>query len=430
MYENKTPLTKKKVTEVIILICLVVWGLFFLIDYVRYSSGNPPIFALRLKAKYDDGYVKEYYGLGYVYRNYNRDSIHKVEFGPFWMPRQNPVATPDIPPTHKDYEVPSNNMRLEKYMGLIYFYNSKNKLIGTYKCINTVVECNRAFSGHDKYNILNNDPFTKTPAYKMEVINEQYAFIDDSSPQQSKYGDVGYNRIIYLFDIKSNKIIARYSDVKGSIMDSSYEIATGEKSRYIVKNHKNDKWGLISISTKGNITEELGFEYDSINYDQDTGYYILSKDDKWFVYDLYKKEIKSIETADPIYDVWCNSNNTFYIKTGKERIVGSNNFIQYKVYRIDGKEFLTENEIVHIIEKAKYIMYISRTDKKLKFMDYRGDIKYEVQLYFTVMDSDDLHHPAFRIDYDKKDYLVLWVYKGRELEYDYEQVYLDTLNWR
>ena len=46
------------------------------------------------------------------------------------------------------------------------------------------------------------------------------------------------------------------------------------------------------------------------------------------------------------------------------------------------------------------------------------------------MDSDDLHHPAFRINYDKKNYLVLWVYKGRELEYDYEQVYIDTLNWR
>mgnify|MGYP003424700387 CR=1 FL=1 len=41
------------------------------------------------------------------------------------MPRQNPEATPDIPPTHKDYDVPKNSYHNEKYMGLIYFYNQK-----------------------------------------------------------------------------------------------------------------------------------------------------------------------------------------------------------------------------------------------------------------------------------------------------------------
>ena len=429
MYENKAPVTKKKLTEIVILLCLVLWGLFFLIDYVRYSSGNPPIFALRLKAKYDDGYVKEYYGLGYVYRNYNRDSIHKVEFGPIWMPRENPESTPDIPTTHKDYEVPENKLRNEKYMGLIYFYDKRFKLIGTYKCINTVVECDRAFSGYDKFNTLNSDPLTKTPLYKMEIIHDKYAFVDDSSTQQSKYGDVGYNRIIYLFDITKNKIIARYSDVKGSIMNSSDELATGEKHRYIVKSHKNDKWGLISLTEKGNITEEMAFEYDSISYDEDTGYYILCKDSKWYVYDLYKKEIKSVEMQDPIYNVWRNANNTYYIKTGKTRIVGTNEFTQYKIYRIDGKEFLAQDEIVQVMERDKYIMYISRSDKKLKFIDYTGEQKYEVQLYFTTMDSDELHHPAFEINYDKKNYLVLWIYKGRDLAYDYDQVHIDTINW-
>ena len=155
MYEKKDPITKKKLIEVIVLICLIAWGLFFLIDYIRYSSGNPPIFAIPLTVKYDDGTVKEYYGLGYVYRNYSRDSIHKIEFGPIWMPRQNPEATPDIPPTHQNYDVPENKARIEKYMGLIYFYNRKLKLLGTYKCINSVVECNRAFSGYDKFNIIN-----------------------------------------------------------------------------------------------------------------------------------------------------------------------------------------------------------------------------------------------------------------------------------
>ena len=65
---------------------ILIWGVFLLVDYLRYDSGNPPIFAIKIvDDHYTDGEVREWVGLGYVYREYERVPIERVEFVPFWV---------------------------------------------------------------------------------------------------------------------------------------------------------------------------------------------------------------------------------------------------------------------------------------------------------------------------------------------------------
>ena len=103
------------------------------------------------------------------------------------------------------------------------------------------------------------------------------------------------------------EILAKYADVKMSTVDENYDIAYGDNDRYIVKSMDNNKWGLIKILKDGTIETPLEFEYDSITYDIDTDYYILCKNGTWYVYDLYKKEVVSVESSNPIYNVWRNN---------------------------------------------------------------------------------------------------------------------------
>ena len=133
MYQEVKQISKKKRIELIVLICILIWGVFLLVDYLRYDSGNPPIFAIKtVDDHYTDGEVREWVGLGYVYREYDRVPIKRVEFVPFWVLKENPEDRGELPVTHSGYDVPKNESKVYKYYGLLYFYNERNSLIGTY----------------------------------------------------------------------------------------------------------------------------------------------------------------------------------------------------------------------------------------------------------------------------------------------------------
>ena len=432
MYQTPQKLSKKKIIELCILIFLILWGIIFIINYIRYSNSEPLIMAIHVSSEYEDGVVDEYISLGYIYRSYRRVSISREELVPFWVLKENPESEVDLPEILTDYEVPENIRHEDKYRGLLYYYNIKGELLGTYKCINSVGECEKATSGYDEYNITNADPLTKLETQRtLTAIHDKYAFVDDSSEQDVEYGNNNFLRTIYLINFldEEKEIIAKYADVKESTHNEDKNVGDGENYRYIVRSAENNKWGVIYLSEKGNITEIMPFEYDSINYDEDTGYYILCKDGSWYIYDLQNEKTVSATSTDPIYDVWRNDNLTYYYKTGKERTVGDETFIDYKVYRIDGKIFLNVDRVTLVEVRSNCIFYLTANDSVLHFIDYSNEEKYKVQLAFSNMEKDSFNHPAFEIAREYSGIIVLHVYQGRDLKYDFESIPVNTVRW-
>ena len=444
MYQKPQPMSKNKKIEIAILVALIMWGIVFVINYVRYTHKKSLIFAIHITAKnYDDGEVEEYISLGYTYRMYRRTAITKEELVPFWVLRQNPKALPDLPVMEDDYNVPENRSRKEKYRGLLYYYNSERELIGTYKCVNTDIYCEKATGGHDEYDIVGKDPLTKTDPHVLEQFYDRFAFIDDSAKQDIAYGEAGYIRTVYLYQlglpkgVKTEadetyeaKILAKYADVKESNLDEEKLIASGDNYQFIVKSMDNNKWGIIKVSKEGEIEQVIPFEYESINYDRDTGYYIMKKTDSWYVYDLKKNEKVSAESYYPIYNVWKNDNQTYYFKNGQDRTVGEESFIDFKIYRLDGTTFLDSEHISCIGERGSYIMYITSNNNVLHFIDYGKTEKYKVQLKFSRMDYDEFSNPAFKIVSERDTSLRIDVYNGRALGTgDPEHLFINTGHW-
>lgn len=434
MYQTPKKMSTQKMVELVVLIAMILWGILFIVNYLRYTDGKNPILALHIERKYDDGVVNEYISFGYVYRAYNRVSVTREEFVPFWIGLENPEALPDLPVVDTDYEVPENIKRYDKYKGLLYYYSRKGELLGTYKCINTTMGCDKAFGGYDSYNTNNKDAITEHDPYTLGMIHDTFAFVDDSLKQETEYGDLNYSRIVYLYRFLEDEehkpeIIAKFADVKMSTLDEDYELGYGENDRYIVKSMDTGKWGLIKIDADGDITVELDYIYDSISYDEDTDYYILCKDGIWFIYDLYKKTTVSAESVDPIYDVWKNNNYTYYFKTGRDRTIGDETFVDFRIFRIDGNEFLNIDKVTQIVERDTYIMYLTSEDNTLHFMDYGKAERYKIKLYFSKMHYDEFSHPAFQIYSENKGVLLLRIYKGRELKYDYETKTVNTNRW-
>lgn len=430
MYEEPKKLSKSKRIELVLLIAAILWGILFIFNYVRYTHSKPLFLAMHIKDdSYDDGFVEEYISFGYVYRSYQRNSIAREEFVPFWVTRENPESENALPDPITGYEVPNNPRKSDKFRGLLYYYSIKGELLGTYKCINSTLDCEKAVDGKDIYNLKDKDPLTKidTP-HTMNIIHDKYAFVNDSVMQED---NTSSNKTIYLYEFTPNeeKIIARYADVKESVYDDYYEKADGERHNYIVRSYENNKWGVIKINESGSIDEVMPFEYDSISFDQDTKFYILCKDGKWSIYDLDKDTYQVEGIEEPIYDVWRNYNLTYYYKVGKDRTVGNDSFVDYKVYRLDGKLFVNGDRITQVVERDRCIFYITSTDNVLHFIDYTGNEKYKIQLAFSKMEHDYTSNPAFEIVSEKNDYIMLRIYKGREKSYDFDTVSVNIVHW-
>ena len=232
MYQEPVKLSKKKKIEILLLILAILWGILFIINYVRYTHSQPLILAIHTTIDYDDGTVDEYISFGYIYRQYSRNAKKGEELVPFWKAREEPEARPDLPVVPKDYEIPDDNYSMaDKHRGLLYYYDSKYEFVGAYKCLNTASDCNKAFGGYDDYNIINKDPLTALEEqHVMGNIYDKFAFVDDSEKQDKKYGDAGYSRTVYLYQflLDDRKILAKYADVKDSTYNADLEKSNGE----------------------------------------------------------------------------------------------------------------------------------------------------------------------------------------------------------
>ncbi len=392
MYSLEDKKKKRKILEIIGVVIILLWVLLFLIDYFRYDNNKKPLIVFKTNStKFVDGTVTEYYSLGYVYREYKRRAIGTIELAPFWQKMQRPVPIDDFPITFKGYNVPDNDSLEIKYKGLIYFYNEQD-LVGTYKCLNTKTACDIAVSGEDKYNIKSFDPLNALAvAPSFYVFDQNYAFIDDSF-EQPHANKVQYKRTIYLFNIKKNKIIAEYADIKYSVVNTENEFASSVDNNFIVMN-KSKKWGIVNIKD-GKIKEVLPFEYESINYNQNTGYYILKKNNWFIIKDLTTKEIIG-DFIEPIINLYEDEERLIVQAVINPELPT----FSYKVSLVDGTEILNNPDIIQLAFHSGFITYVT-SDLFLTIIDYNGQklINDKIKLYFNTFLTSEEALAAYKVE--------------------------------
>lgn len=407
MYNNDAKKRKRKTIELAILIIIVLWLSLFIIDYIRYRNSKNPLITIKQKTTtFEDGEVTEYFSLGWTYREYKRRAIGDIELTPFFKRMQRPPVANNLPVTKKDYDIPDNPDKLDELKGIVYFYDyGYGELLGTYKCLNTDAGCSKAVSGTDEYNIKDLDVTNNNKENpKFNSQDFKYGWIDDSVSQSTDINNIKqYQRTIYLFDIKNNKILAEYKNIKYSTINHKKE-AEGYLNTYIVENKEN-KWGIIEVSDIG-IKTIVDFEYESINFNEKTNTYIVRKDGIWYLYNQDTKEI-SQGFNDPIIEAVL-ANGTTLIKTVKQEYFGADKINTYYLYKQDGTKILDEKNVVAMQIEDNFIAYITY-DKRLKIIDYEGNQKINDNLIvnYLTFNNNDNELPAFHIIvYINNDFLI------------------------
>ena len=435
MYSGIPKMSKKKIIEISILICILLWVLFLMINYFRYTADKPPLFAIHTKTVCDDGFVHNYGTLGYSYRKYESTSTNFTEFVPFWEPIKQCQITNGLPATYSNYPVPSNPKYQPNYRGLVYFFSGRTNLVGAYKCVNTDDSCTLATSGYDEFNIDNTDILLALKEQpNMGLLYDRFGFVDDSLKQEFKKGDSQYARTIYYYDVRGNKILEKFADVKHSTIDR-YGYGIGDpNNNYVVRDYDSRKWGLVNFKEDGTYEKLLDYEYDSINYNIYTGFYILSKDEKWYVYDLNKDEYIIKDYDGVIYDFWENNNMSYYYKTGyKTKLDTGEEYYAYSIKKVDGDDLLDVSNVASIVHTRNIIMYWKYDDNTLHFMDYvQNDKVVPIQLFFRELDTENNHFmPAFEytISDDRKS-ISIKVFERRDLDSPFHIYMVNSSLWK
>lgn len=78
---------RNTIIKIVVLGVIILWILFFFIDYFRARDAKKPLICLSEETKtYDDGKVYSCTSFGYKMYKYDRASIPtSVEFGPFFI---------------------------------------------------------------------------------------------------------------------------------------------------------------------------------------------------------------------------------------------------------------------------------------------------------------------------------------------------------
>ena len=180
-YARKEALRRKKllIRRIVVVSTILVvslYTIFFLVDQSRFKKGQKTLITFKEVTKtYNDGTVTSRYGLGWVFREYNRESLLDTEMVPFWkrIRQDYDAATTvdsNLPQVVTGYEVPDNPDELEKVDGVIFLYDGGH-LLDTYKCILSDTDCEIATS------YLYSDEVSGMYDVKMSIVDKRYAFI-------------------------------------------------------------------------------------------------------------------------------------------------------------------------------------------------------------------------------------------------------------
>jgi len=364
----------RRITAIVILVIVITYLGLLLNDIRRFHNGDKPLITLKHETKeYDDGKVETYKSIGWLFRYYTRETIKDDEIAPFWAKIKmdnvlnRATIDPNLPQL-EEYKVPKNPNKYNMVDGVLFLYDNteEKNLLGTYKCILSEEDCEKATS-----QILNNDEWTNNYV-EMDYIENRYAFILEYKSKNTQAEEKHY----YLFDITANRIIAEYQDVRYSILQEEYQKQKGliENNRFIVK--KNDFWGIDEVN-KGYVTNYEDYKYKFLAYDSENKIYKMQNtSNEWSAFEpikrVYTTPIK--ENVDSIYI----KNDKIYIVAYKKE----NYHKTYLLYNEEGVNVLTKEDIDDLKAYDKFLVYTK--DDYLYVIDYDGkEVISSVHLYFT-----------------------------------------------
>lgn len=371
-YARKEALRRKKllIRRIVVVSTILVvslYTIFFLVDQSRFKKGQKPLITFKEVTKtYNDGTVTSRYGLGWVFREYNRESLLDTEMVPFWkrIRQDYDAATTvdsNLPQVVTGYEVPDNPDELEKVDGVIFLYDGGH-LLDTYKCILSDTDCEIATS------YLYSDEVSGMYDVKMNIVDKRYAFIREYQDKGTE-NEISY---VLLYDIKNKQILAKYEDIHYSKRENGKGII--DSSKYIIK--KNGLWGIDQV-INGRVSNVLDYRYYGINFYFNSKKYVLKSDEGYQIYDINANSFSNFIT-DKIEDIVGSGTNTFY--TTK---TVNNDGVFYTLYNANTLEIVLDNTASYIELHNGFIAYVR--DNKLYLSDFSGNnlLDREIPLYFN-----------------------------------------------
>ncbi len=288
-------------------------------------------------------------------------------------------------PTVEEAPVLADNFYYKE--GKLYFTEENGSEIGTYECENK--SASLCYVGFNKINdtfdvpvLLNQNNETKDQRYP--IIDSNYAFIVDNKDENDK--------TIKLFDIKADKVLDTYMDVK--VYDNNYAIV-GNDSKY----------GLIKV--EDGITDLIEPQYEYLGMINGENNLIAKYNKGYKVIDKSNKSLSS------------NFSSSYEIKSYNDNFVVAKVSGDYTVY--DYKADLIDSEYDFITVKDNYMflvkdgkLYVKDKDKvklnegniRLKNSDYVKTYIYD--------DEDKLSETkmSFDIDVSNKDEIKVFLYES------------------
>lgn len=379
---RKRHIMKKRIIAIVILVFIVLYLGILLIDISRFHKGEKPLITIGHSIKeYDDGKVETYTSIGWLFRYYTRETINTTEIAPIWSPIKMDnqlnriVVDQDLPELETNYTIPDNISKREKVDGVLFFYDKNENLLGTYKCILSENDCFKSTSA-----VLDEDKNDRIFGTPMAIIENRYVFITELKNANSDAEE----KHVYLYDISAKHLIGGYQDVRYTTLykdnDTNKSYGTIDNSKYIVK--KNDLWGIDEV-IKGQVSNFEEYKYQYIDYDSETGLYILKypKDSwgvsKWVAMDANKK-IYTEPITDIIDSFYYKNDRIYIIAYSENQETHKNN---YKLYNQEGQNVLSKDDIDNLRAYDKFLAYTK--DNTLYIIDYEGkELISSVKLYF------------------------------------------------
>lgn len=412
--ERKKKIIRRRIISVIMFSLILIYFIILLVDINRFKNGYKPLIILgEVTKEYDDGYVKTAISIGWVFREYNRETIKDDEMVPIWSPIRmdnvlNRVNEKDLPEIETDYEIPDNRLNASKVDNVLFFFDANTNLLDTYKCLYSEKDCEIATS-----QIYPSDENQYTP-YQMGIIDNRYVFITEYQNKDTE----AEIKTIFLYDINAKKIIAKYESVRYStILDNLGYI---DNSKYIVK--KNGKWGIDQV-IKGSVSNVADYTHDQIKFDSNSGMYIFKDNDKYYGYNANTKDTTEaiLEEISKIYYV----NDKIYLET-KTKDEYYSNIYYYKLYNSDGTNVLSGDKISDFKPYDNFLIYIE--DKKVHIINYDGEdlVQEDINVYFDYSIYNVVDNLKITITGNT---LILSTPKTKEKTHYTDEYYYDTNTW-
>ena len=356
--ERKKKILLRRIIAIIILSLIVIYLSLLFIDTRRYKRGLNPLITISIKTKeYDDGYVKTYTSIGWVFRYYERETITDSELVSIFskirldnvLKRNN---DPNLPEPENDYEVPSNSTNDEKVDNVLFFYKD-DTLLGTYACLLSKEDCEISYS-----DILEDDATNED--IKMGIIDSRYVFITEYKNKDTEAEE----KHVYLYDINAKNYIAEYEGVRYTTISNDQK-GYIDSSKYIVK--KNGLWGIDQV-IKGQVSNYLDYTNYYIKYSSETNLYIVKNNNKkWATYNAQTKEFTE-EIPYKIENLYVVNGKTYFITYEKEYSSKKN----YKLFNENGENVLNKDAIDNLVAYDTFLVFTN--DNVLYIIDYDGNL--------------------------------------------------------